>query len=374
MMEIHTDYGDADTISIDTLALEETVKREREQELKELHALSKKAQFLHTNLLYYRNPKSKVGSACYELWKTLLKKVGGTPNGWRDLGHCLNISVDDLNYIMNYVQEDPVDIVLKVYRQNNDATIGKILEAFITMKRYDILKSIEAPLCQLARYFDNNRNDDSGYDESSGQRIVNLKTPPNDLPPALNKNIVLDRKPKKPQSKLTPPEPVKEPLVNDNPILFLTYTYDGLPTALNIKEYVKNWEDVPGVQLITLDDKKEDLYQNPEKFIREYFEKADIIIPILTPGYLKEINSHNSAIPNTSDNFDHKYVNFIYNLIVSNYIHATGCLNKKVRSVLPQNANSGLFAQMAMYPDLMPWTYETKFDEQFKTFLKKEYS
>ncbi|XP_047030200.1 uncharacterized protein LOC124637634 [Helicoverpa zea] len=374
MMEIHTDYGDADTVSIDTLALEETVKRERDQELKELHSLSKKAQFLHTNLLYYRNPKTKVGSACYELWKTLLKKVGGTPNGWRDLGHCLNISADDLNYIMNYVQEDPVDIVLKVYRQNNDATIGKILEAFIKMKRYDILKSIEEPLCQLARYFDNNRNDDSGYDESSGQRIVNLKTPPNDLPPALNKNIVLDRKPKKPQSKLTPPEPVKEPLVNDNPILFLTYTYDGLPTALNIKEYVKNWEDVPGVQLITLDDKKEDLYQNPEKFIREYFEKADIIIPILTPGYLKEINSHNSAIPNTSDNFDHKYVNFIYNLIVSNYIHATGCLNKKVRSVLPQNANSGLFAQMAMYPDLMPWTYETMFDEQFKTFLKKEYS
>uniref|UniRef100_A0A2A4IU57 SEFIR domain-containing protein n=1 Tax=Heliothis virescens TaxID=7102 RepID=A0A2A4IU57_HELVI len=273
---------------------------------------------------------------------------------------------------MNYVQEDPVDVVLKVFRQNDNATIDKILDAFITMKRYDILKSIEDPLCEVAQYFN---KDDSGYQsKSSGQRIVNLKTLPNDLPPALNKNIIIDKNPKKPKQTLTPPVPAKEPLVNDNPILFLTYTYDGLPTALNIKEYVKNWDDVPGVQLITLDDKKEELYQNPEKFIREYFEKADIIIPILTPGYLKEINSHNSAIPNTSDNLDHKYVNFIYNLIVSNYIHATGCLNKKVRSVLPQNANAGLFAQMAMYPDLMPWTYETKFDHQFKTFLKKEYS
>uniref|UniRef100_A0A2A4IV09 Death domain-containing protein n=1 Tax=Heliothis virescens TaxID=7102 RepID=A0A2A4IV09_HELVI len=348
------------------------VKQERAKEIKELHSLSEKAQFLHSNLLYYRNPKTKVGAACYQLWKTLIKKVGGTPHGWRDLGHCLNISVDDLNYIMNYVQEDPVDVVLKVFRQNDNATIDKILDAFITMKRYDILKSIEDPLCEVAQYFN---KDDSGYQsKSSGQRIVNLKTLPNDLPPALNKNIVIDKNPKKPKQTLTPPVPAKEPLVNDNPILFLTYTYDGLPTALNIKEYVKNWDDVPGVQLITLDDKKEELYQNPEKFIREYFEKADIIIPILTPGYLKEINSHNSAIPNTSDNLDHKYVNFIYNLIVSNYIHATGCLNKKVRSVLPQNANAGLFAQMAMYPDLMPWTYETKFDHQFKTFLKKEYS
>lgn len=25
---------------------------------------------------------------------------------------------------------------------------------------------------------------------------------------------------------------------------------------------------------------------------------------------------------------------------------------------------------ITMYPDLMPWTYETNFDEQFQAFLK----
>lgn len=98
--------------------------------------------------------------------------------------------------------------------------------------------------------------------------------------------------------------------------------------------------------------------------------QADIIIPIITPGYLDEIKSHNPTVPNTSDNLDHKYVNFIYNLIVNNYIHASGCLNKKVRSVLPQNANVDLFRRITMYPDLMPWTYEVNFDTQFQAFLK----
>lgn len=102
-----------------------------------------------------------------------------------------------------------------------------------------------------------------------------------------------------------------------------------------------------------------------------YFQ-ADYIVPIITTGYINEITSNNKNIPNTTENLDHKYVNFIYNLIVNNYIHATGCLNRKVRSVLPQNANVDLFSRMTMYPDLLPWTYETNFDEQFQEFLRKE--
>lgn len=102
--------------------------------------------------------------------------------------------------------------------------------------------------------------------------------------------------------------------------------------------------------------------------------QADFIVPILTPGYLDEIKSHKVNLPNTTENLDHKYANFIYNLIVNHYIHATGCLNTKVRSVLPQNSKTDLFMNITMYPDLMPWTYETCFDEQFQAFLKKESS
>ncbi|CAD0201448.1 unnamed protein product [Chrysodeixis includens] len=370
-MEFLKDYEDADTISVDTLALEQMVLQERAQEITELNNLSKKVRFLHTDLVYYRHPKSEMGAACYLLWKNLIKKVGGTPNGWRDLGSSLGVTQDDLDYIMHSVKDDPVDMVLKVFRQNENATIDKIVDVFIKLKRYDILKSIEEPLCKITQYFN---KDDSGYQSKSSEQrgIVSLKNLPNDLPAALNKNIIKDKGPNKPkQPSLRPPETTNESIENDSPVLFLTYTYDGLPTAINIQEYVENWVDVPNVKVITLNNKKDQLYQNPEKYIREYFESADIIIPIITTGYLDEINSHNPTVPNTSDNLDHKYANFIYNLIVNHYIYATGCLNKKVRSVLPQNANVDLFRRIVLYPDLMPWTYETNFDEQFKAFLKK---
>ncbi|CAH0691741.1 unnamed protein product [Spodoptera exigua] len=362
---------DPDTITIDTLVLEEMVKQERTKEITELHSLSKKTCNLHADLLYYRHATSAMGSSCYELWKRILTQVGGSPNAWRELGLHLGIEPNKLNYIMYSVQEDHVDMVLKVFRQNENATIDKIIDAFIKMKRYDILKSMEEPLCKIAQFFN---KDDSGYQsKSSGQReVVRPKNIPNNLPAALsNKVVSQDKEPKKPkQPALKIPSTPNEPIVNDTPIFFLTYTQDGFPTAVNIQEYVENWTEIPNVQVITLNNKREELYQNPEKFIREYFEKADIIIPIITPGYLEEIKSHNPTVPNTSDNLDHKYVNFIYNLIVNNYIHASGCLNKKVRSVLPQNANVDLFRQITMYPDLMPWTYETNFDAQFQAFLK----
>lgn len=180
---------------------------------------------------------------------------------------------------MHSVKEDPVDMVLKVFRQNENATIDKILDAFIKLKRYDILKSIEDPLCEIAKYFN---KDDSGYQsKSSGQReIVSLKNLPNDLPAPLNKNTVIkDKDPNKPkQPLLRPPASTNVSVANDSPILFLTYTQDGLPTAINIQEYVENWIDVPNVKVITLNNKREELYQNPEKFIREYFEKVSVYI------------------------------------------------------------------------------------------------
>lgn len=102
-----------------------------------------------------------------------------------------------------------------------------------------------------------------------------------------------------------------------------------------------------------------------------FFLQADFVVPIITSGYLNEIRSCNTDGPNTTDNLDYKYVNFIYTLIVNHYIHATGCLNKKVRTVLPQRVDVDVFKHISMYPDLMPFTHESKFNEQFKAFLKK---
>lgn len=91
------DFVNADNVSVDTLALEKIVLEERATEISELKSLSNKVCNLHTNLLYYRNTKSTMGAVCYEAWRILVKKVGGSHNGWRDLGHCLNIAKSDLD-------------------------------------------------------------------------------------------------------------------------------------------------------------------------------------------------------------------------------------------------------------------------------------
>ncbi|XP_032517623.1 uncharacterized protein LOC116770313 [Danaus plexippus] len=373
-MDLLKDCENADTISIDTLALEEVLHEERAKEISELHSLTEKVSYLHTSLIYYRNAKSKMGATCYEAWKTLVKKVGGSPNTWKDLGYTLGIKQEDLDYITNSIKEDPADTVIKVFIQNETATLDKIIDAFVKMKRYDILKAIEEPFCNLAQCFN---NEDSGYHSTSKtagtKEIVSFKNYKNDLPPALNINFVTkdsDRNPNQPS--LRPSKKTENSKVNnDCPILFLTYTEDGLDTALNIHQYVNNW-DSPKVEVLTLSGRREDVYPNPEKFIREYFEKADFIVPIITTGYLERIKSHSPQVPSTNDNLDFKYVNFIYNLIISHYIHATGCLNEKVRSVLPSNADVDVLREITMYPDLLPWTYETSFDDNFKAFLKKD--
>lgn len=173
------------------------------------------------------------------------------------------------------MKEDPADIVLKVFMQNETATLDKIVDAFVEMKRYDILKAIEEPFYNLAQCFN---KEDSGYhsaSKSSGTREIvtftkNLKI---DLPPALNKKFVNKNRDRNPNPSLRPPiKTDKEKEVNDRPILFLTYTEDGIDTAINIQQYVNNWDD--SVEVLTLSGRRDEVFQNPEKFIREYFEKV----------------------------------------------------------------------------------------------------
>ncbi|KAG7308772.1 hypothetical protein JYU34_006005 [Plutella xylostella] len=373
--EVIHDYDNADTISIDTLALYEDIEEERNKEISELTRLSKKTCFLHTKLLYYRNAESELGAACHNAWRTIVKSVQGSQDCWRELGHYLGISQDDLNYIKHSIKNDPTDIVLKLFMQDEDATLDKILDVLVKMKRFDILKKIEDPVTEMVAYFNKDEGkSDTGYhsnNSASERKIITLKSLVNDLPPALNKSINTEKKPNQPQQ--LPPKVSEtkniERLKNDKPILFLTFTEDGIETAMNIQDKVNDWFDME-VQVITLEDRRDDVIQNPEKFIREYFEKADYIVPLITTGYMDEINGYGPGVPSTSDNLDCKYVNFIYNLISNQYMHITGCLNKKVRSVLPENADVKVLRNISLYPALIPWTHEMSFDEQFRIFLK----
>lgn len=161
--------------------------------------------------------------------------------------------------------------------QNETATLDKILDALVKMNRYDILKAVQEPFSNLSQCFN---KEDSGYhstSKTSGIReIISLTNNSKiDLPPALKKKYVAkdkDQKPKQPSlspSKKTDNVKVK----NDRPILFLTYTEDGLDTAVNIQQYISDWDDID-VEIFTLNGRREEVYQNPEKIIREYFEKV----------------------------------------------------------------------------------------------------
>lgn len=177
---------------------------------------------------------------------------------------------------MHTVREDPVDTVLKVFMQDDKATLDKIVDSLIKLKRYDILTSLEEPFDNLSQAFNIN---DSGYHSvTDGKRevISYTKNIANTLPPALCEKFILREKdPNKPNQLMRPPAKTDEKEVkHDGPTLFLTFVEDGLLTADNIKTFIETWTDFPGVQVITLTDKREEVYQNPEKFIREYFEKV----------------------------------------------------------------------------------------------------
>lgn len=166
--------------------------------------------------------------------------------------------------------------------QDDKATLDKILDGFVKMKRYDILKKLDQPLSDLALCF--NKEDsksDTGYHsnskECSEREIISFtKNISIHLPPALNRSLIL--KEQEPNQPFQPQKMQKinkiEEVPNDTQILLLTYTEDGLETALNIQDKVNNWSDDLNVVAITLNDRKEDVLQNPEKFIREYFKKV----------------------------------------------------------------------------------------------------
>lgn len=185
-------------------------------------------------------------------------------------------------YIDNSVKDDPTDVVLRVFLQSDDATLDKVVNAFVKMNRYDILKAIENPLTDLAQYFnrDDNKSDTGYHSESSEKRqIISWDNIQNDLPPVLkSKNaIILDekqqQKPRQPNK--VPPLIVQKKVKNDTPILLLTFAEDGEETAIRIRNKINSWpEDLPSLSVILLNEKKEDVVQNPESFIREYFDKV----------------------------------------------------------------------------------------------------
>ena len=172
---------------------------------------------------------------------------------------------------------DPADIVFKLYMQDEQATINNIVEKLAEMERFDILSRSQKQLLKLSKAF---MVVDSGYQSNSSddkQVISYTKCLLKGLPPALCKKFVhRDKKdPNKPsKQKLRPSVPIDRVNSGDNMTLFITYTEDGQLTSSSIKYYVDSWIDMPNVQVVTLNDSKNEMCENPEQFVRNCFEKV----------------------------------------------------------------------------------------------------
>lgn len=94
-------YNNADTISMDTLYLEEKLKEDRSKEITKLKTLGKTVSNLHTDILYYRNASTQRGAMCNEARQSLVKYIGGSPNTWRELGYALGVAQEDLSVSLN---------------------------------------------------------------------------------------------------------------------------------------------------------------------------------------------------------------------------------------------------------------------------------
>lgn len=94
-------------------------------------------------------------------------------------------------------------------------------------------------------------------------------------------------------------------------------------------------------------------------------------MPIITEGYMEAIKSPTALCSSSTNNIDCTYARFIYTLMSSHYINGTGCINKKIRSIMPQSVNKKVLGELYKYPHLQVWMSENEIDKFLITYFKK---
>lgn len=55
----------------------------------------------------------------------------------------------------------------------------------------------------------------------------------------------------------------------------------------------------------------------------------------------------------------------------SHYINGTGCINKKIRSIVPQSTNRKILHELYKYPHMQVWMSETEINKFLETYFPK---
>ncbi|XP_077289010.1 uncharacterized protein LOC143913217 [Arctopsyche grandis] len=337
----------------------------------EYNDLCTTARRLHASYLFHREKISTDAAAqlCQKIYINMARRIGGTidnlyTSGWKDLGYHLGLTAEEINYIDNSMKACPTESILRVFCQGETSNFEQIIQSLIKMERFDVIEGIFDPLKSLLDIL-NNTDSDQGYNSNSGNdTMIKPNYFANNLPEVLRWSKKDDVESKETDL------PIAMMKIN-KPCILLTYFDDGIDIAERIYKTIQNQQVVnKQINVICLENEKLDVLTNPEQYIRYYFDEVNYVIPILTEGYLKTIRSPMAVCSSSTNNIDCSYARFIYTLMSSDYINGSGCINRKVRCILPLGINRKLLVELSKNPLLAVWIWENQIDKLISNLFR----
>ncbi|XP_011311146.1 uncharacterized protein [Fopius arisanus] len=285
------------------------------------------------------------GSSGIPMLQKICRSVGYTPagktyNGWQELGLHLGLTKAQLHYIKNDLKglQDPAYYVLWIFVQSTDATMDKILNAFIKMNRLDIIDRLCEPLMLFIKQLNINS-------QSTGiLRPKFVLDVPSVLTSISNSTDM--------NSGRINPIADEGKINNYGIIVMLTFTADGQEDAQNISRKFR--EKKPRIGVVTLQEQAKLVYCKAEEFIDDCFKQVNYVIPILTKGYVQRIIDANSFCYRSEENsLDSKYLNYVYSLLRFEYVQ-NNCYNYRVRCLVP-DVQVPTVIKSDLHPTLQAW-------------------
>ncbi|XP_046994722.1 uncharacterized protein LOC124606730 [Schistocerca americana] len=307
-------------------------------------------EYIHVGWLF--SPAGKY--ICGELSLALDDR---TP-GWQDLATELGISLKLIMAIKHdyKLQEGPTYAILCIYARQDGATIGKVLEALHSIKRYDVLLELkeyiigEKGLIKLLQSEAERWNELHKIPSDAHSFFSKPQLPPlsikyeifstSDTVQTYNFSENISERPFCSERMATRSfikseencvkDMIRPKRTRYKAIVMLTFSVDGFSCAKSIASALRKKR----IGVLILDEHRNRLVSNPELFITEFFPQVNYVIPIVTKGYLDALTAESLTEGPLTSCIDARYVKLIYTLMVNQYIKS-GCINLKVRCIIP---------------------------------------
>lgn len=152
----------------------------------------------------------------------------------------------------------------------------------------------------------------------------------------------------------------------------LTFASDGERLAKEIcQTFRRERENLPTIGVLILQEHLELVNKDPNQFISGAFHQVDYVCPILTNQYFKIISRKENP-PTSNNHIDAHYAQYIYSLMNS-YYTSNGCLNDKIRCIIPDNIVSSIQCNLLMAsPIFSAWVKSSEVDDLAVRLLKSK--